>query len=438
MTFLVYSGNFTFGSYIGIWVYRYFEETYTLPRWIPALSLALLVISVFIGGRYIHIRETLTLALGLVNTVVIQIVMRFAYRFSLTELVVSDRSNSFYTPARQYSALEILADYNALASTFPPHARTNMPGKVLFFDFLGLFTESSEVMGYLIIIISSLGGLLLYSICKKLFQDRTTAYYAFILYAIIPCRIFFFPLINTVTPLFMLALFAVVLSFLERKTILYAWLAGAVLYFMVFFEPLPLTTGLIPAGFLIHAVLTKKIEKLDLIKFTLHFILAFLVVYLIFIAVFSFDLFSTFLFILGDATHFNDLAGRSYRVWLGENLKEFFYSAGTPILIIFTYTVALIASDWKELYISGRWMPDAVFPLSLLATLAAVVLIGINRGEISRLWIYLAVLFQIPAAVFIAKIEKSALMFFLVAGTLVIQTLLALHRVGFVVPYSLN
>ncbi|KAA0284568.1 MAG: hypothetical protein EDM79_02020, partial [Chloroflexi bacterium] len=139
MTFLVYSGNFTFGSYIGIWVYRYFEETYSLPRWIPALSLALLAISVFIGGRYIHIREKMTLALGLVNTVIIQIVMRFAYRFSLTELVVSDRSNSFFTPARQYSALEILADYNVLASTFPHHARTNMPGKVLFFDFLGLF-----------------------------------------------------------------------------------------------------------------------------------------------------------------------------------------------------------------------------------------------------------------------------------------------------------
>ncbi|MCK6583838.1 MAG: hypothetical protein L6Q49_12130 [Anaerolineales bacterium] len=73
MTFLVYSGNFTFGSYIGIWVYRYFEETYSLPRWIPALSLALLAISVFIGGRYIHIREKMTLALGLVNSITFQI-----------------------------------------------------------------------------------------------------------------------------------------------------------------------------------------------------------------------------------------------------------------------------------------------------------------------------------------------------------------------------
>lgn len=438
MTFLVYSGNFTFGSYLGIWVYRYFEEIYTLPRWIPALSLALLAISIFIGGRYIHTREKLTLVLGFINAAAIQIVMRFACRFPLTELIVSDRSNSFYTPARQYSALEILANYNALASTFPPHARTNMPGKVLFFNFLGLFTDSPEVMGYSIIVISSLGGLLLYAMSKKLFHDRTSAYYAFTLYALIPSRIFFFPLMNTVTPLFMLALFMPVLSFIERKNIPYAWLAGTALYFMVFFEPLPLTTGLIPAGFLIHAVLTKKIEKQDFIRFIIHFIPAFLAVYMIFKAVFSFDLLSSFLFILGDATHFNELAGRSYRIWFGENLKEFFYSAGTPILVIFIYIAAMIASGWKEFKNPARWTPDVVFSLSLLATLAAVVLIGINRGEVSRLWIYLAVLFQIPAAVFIAKIEKSALPFFLVAGTLVIQTLLALHRVGFVVPYTLN
>ena len=65
---------------------------------------------------------------------------------------------------------------------------------------------------------------------------------------------------------------------------------------------------------------------------------------------------------------------------------------------------------------------ESIYVLSVLATYGAVLLLGVNRGEISRLWIYLAVLFQIPAAVFIARTAKSAVFFFLVACTLVAQS----------------
>lgn len=434
MTFLVYSGNFIFGSVKGVWMYRYFEETSPLPRWIPVTALALLASSVFIGTKLILIREKTTVIVTFFLLLILQFVIREAYPFPLGETVTSDKSNSFYTPTLQHSPLEILRDFETLSATFPLHARSNMPGKILFFEFLGGFTTAPETMGALIVVCSSLGGLLLYSICRKMFNDRIAAFYALILYSLIPCRLFFLPLLNTITPLFMLILLLLTLMFTEKSTILNAWLTGAAVYLLIFFEPSPLVTGLIPVGVLLYSFLNNKITKQDTLHLIVHAPLAFLVLHLIFRVLFSFDLFETLRFVLRDAAHFNLLAGRGYRIWFGENLKEFFYSAGTPSMVIFIYVVALLLPRWDELKTRKNLTPETVFTLSLLATFAVVVFLGINRGEISRLWIYLAVLFQVPAAVFIAKIEKSALPFFLFAGALAIQTLLPLHRVGFVVP----
>jgi methylthioxylose transferase len=63
-----------------------------------------------------------------------------------------------------------------------------------------------------------------------------------------------------------------------------------------------------------------------------------------------------------------------------------------------------------------------------------MIILGINRGEITRLWIYLAVFFQVPTAYFLAKIDYSKGIFYLVACTLVIQCFITLPRVAFVVP----
>jgi hypothetical protein len=116
-------------------------------------------------------------------------------------------------------------------------------------------------------------------------------------------------------------------------------------------------------------------------------------------------------------------------------VKEFFYAAGTPIVILFVYCVARILWQWRT---SGNaemhWSMDTAFILALLVTFAAVLFLGINRGETSRLWIYLAVLFPIPASLLIAKSPRSPLLFFLVACTLVTQSIVALQRVAFIIP----
>jgi hypothetical protein len=149
---------------------------------------------------------------------------------------------------------------------------------------------------------------------------------------------------------------------------------------------------------------------------------------------FTFNFFQSFLYLLNGARNFNINDERGYWIWIIENSREFFYGAGVPVMIIFTYMVTLIFAQMKNLKAATQWSLENVFVISLFVNFLLVLFLGINRGEITRLWIYLAVLFQVPASVFIAKIGKGTILFFLVASLLAVQGMVTLHRVGFVFP----
>lgn len=435
LIYLVYSQDFVFGSRSGNWEYEYFETITPIPVWIPAVALLLLAVSIFIGSRLVLSYEKLTLLAGFLITVFNQILLRRTFPYPLATLVQSHKANSFYAPAVSYSPVEILSQFIHLAPGFPFHAGSNMPGKILLFQFFRLFTLSPQRMGYLVILMSTLGALLLYVICKQLFQDRQVAFNAFILYTLIPAKLFFFPILNTVTPVFILLCLHLFLLYLERKQVLLLWLLGSALYLLVLFEPSPLATGIIFVGILLHALGKNKICKKELLPLSVIPLVGFLGLYLFFLAAFSFDLFQAFQYVLADAVGFNVEDNRDYWIWLVENPKEFFYAAGIPIMIIFVYLTFLIFSHWKTLKrnLTG-WSMEIVFILSLLVTFCVVVFLGINRGETTRLWIYLAVFFQVPAAYFFGKIAKSTSAFFFVACTLVVQSVISIQRVGFIIP----
>ncbi|MBI1794620.1 MAG: hypothetical protein HYR70_10555 [Chloroflexi bacterium] len=435
MVFLVYSRNFAFGSKQGNWVYPYFNKITSIPLWIPILVFLLLGLSIFIGSRLIFFHEKTTLFGSFLIIVFIQLLIRNIYPVSLGTIVQSDNATSFYSVAMRYSPVETLTQYDALVLSFPLHAVSNMPGKILLFELFKLFTLSPQIMGYLVVLLSTFGALPLYGICKKLFHDKKAAFYAFMLYALIPSRLFFFPLLNTVTPLFILLCLYLFLIYIEGKNLLFLWLLGAALYILILFEPSPLVTGIIFIGILINAAGEKKLSKKDFGALLIIPLLAFLGMYTLFSVLFSFDLIQVLRFVVRDAVNFNFKDNRGYWVWIGENTKEFFYGVGTPIMLIFIYWISQLLMKWKNLkYNVIYWSMENIFVLSLLMTFGAVVFLGINRGEVSRLWIYLAVFFQIPASLFIAKIPKSTVLFFLVTSTLVLQSIVALQRVGFIIP----
>lgn len=263
MIYLVFTKNFVFGSTAGRWVFPYFKTPATIPNWTPWVIFALLGFAIFLGSKLIHSHEKITVLICFLITIFIQIVIHQIYPVPLGSIVTSDGANSFYTPAMQYSALDVLAKFNELVPSFPLHARSNMPGKILLFEFLKILTSSPEVMGFLIILLSSLGGLLLYMICMRLFQDKQIAFYSLILYALIPCKTIFFPLLNTLTPLFILLCFYLFLVYLEKKHIWIAWLLGCGFYLLILFEPIPLVTGIIFLGVLLHTLSAGKLTKKD-------------------------------------------------------------------------------------------------------------------------------------------------------------------------------
>ena len=305
----------------------------------------------------------------------------------------------------------------------------------MFFQFLDLFTNSPQVMGYLVISISTLGGWLLYGICKRLFQDRTTALYSFVLYTLIPCKQVFFPILNTITPVFILASLYLLIVYLVARKKLYLILLGISLYALALFEPSPFVTGILFLGVLCYALGQKKITPKDLIWVGLIPTLSFLVVHFLLVVFLSFDIFQALQYVFKDAAAFNTRVRRSYSFWLREDLKEFFFGVGLPIFMIFIYFLLRILSQWKMMLKNFLHVSiENIYGMSLALTFGFVLILGINRAEITRLWIYLAVFFQVPAAHFLTKEARSNTVFFILAGTLIVQTMVTIQRVGFVLP----
>lgn len=431
----VYTEEFVYGSTAGNWFYPYVQSIQASPLWIPLAVLLLAGIFIFGASRWIKTHEKITLVGCFLIALGIQILIQRVYLYSLAETIQSDVSNSFLTPARNYSAAEILSQFQTLAASLPAHARTNMPGKILFYQFLMLFTSSPQWMGYLIIAFSTLGGVLFYGICRRLFHDQRAALYSFVLYTLIPCKQAFFPILNTVTPIFVLLSLYLFVSFLDSKEKWQLVLLGISLYLLALFEPSPFVTGIIFLGILFHAMAQKRVSNKDLRNILLIPPAAFLITYLLFVAFFSFNLLQTMQYVVADAVGFNYAANRSYSIWLRDNVKEFFYGAGLPVVMIFIFSVVEFFTRSKAALKKRIHLPiDDTILLCTGLTFLIVLLLGINRGETTRLWIYQAVFFQIPTAFFLARKTRNHALFFVLAGTLIAQSIITIQRVAFILP----
>ena len=407
LIYLVYLRSFVFGSVLGNWVDPYLSSVPVFPRWVPLIVLSSLGLLVFLGSKLIHSHERITLLVLFLFAFCTQALIRKIYPFSLGTIVQSDGANSFYTPALSYSTVEILSKFITLAPLLPLHAKANMPGKILLFELLRLITASPETMGYLIIFLSSLGTLLLYGICKRLFQNKLIAFYAATLYILLPGKLFFLPILNTVTPVLMLLCFYLFVIYLDTKNLWISLLLGVSGYILILFEPSPLITGVVLIGILIHAIREKRFSSRDFYRLVSYSSLGFLIMFILFYALFSFNIFQSFFYILKEQQNFISSYERGYLIWIIENSKDFYYGAGIPVMILFIYATALIFVQTKNLKNIAQWPLESIFTISILVAFLLLLFLGINRGEVIRLWIYLAVLFQIPASIFIAKIKKG-------------------------------
>ena len=432
-SYLVAAQGLLIGSREGRWVYPYLQP---VRPWTLAMALAACVACFWLlreeGARSLtkpwrQIFAWLMIGLG------VQAALRWLTPFPFERIFTSAGANSFYTVTTHYFASTVMTDFDRMREYFPLHAQSNMPGKLMLLYALRYVSREPVVLAWLVVLVSNLGAVLMYVFVKDLFyDDKRMAGIAAVLYLFVPAKLFFFPLMNTVTPVVALACACLLTRWLTRGLGIYAWLLGVALYGLVFFEPLPLVMGLLFAALVIRAL---AVSEVRLLRFAIHaglVVLGFATAYAVVFFAFGFDLLHAFRQIGSDAVAFNQQAGRPYDVWVRENLREFLFGMGIcqAVLVAAALVDGLWRNDVTEYRVSR---PIVVLCLSLVATLAVIDLIGINRGEVTRLWIFLACFFQIPAAYVCARLESPVALAAVLTTTL-LQCALGTAMIGFILP----
>jgi hypothetical protein len=151
---------------------------------------------------------------------------------------------------------------------------------------------------------------------------------------------------------------------------------------------------------------------------------------LLFVVLFGFNLVDGLQRVAADAAAFNASENRPYGLWAWRNLVEFCFGAGICQAVLFVVATVEGLRDRARPLIDR---PIVLVCISLAVMLLALDLAGVNRGEAIRLWIFLACLFQIPAAWVCARLD-SRLALATVLTLTVFQCALGTATVGFVVP----
>jgi hypothetical protein len=267
---------------------------------------------------------------------------------------------------------------------------------------------------------------------RDLFGDRTVALYATVLYLFVPAKLLFLPLMNTVTPVPMLVCLCVLMRWLQTGAPWLAALLGVSLYGLAFFEPLPLVMGLVFAGLSLRAVVRGDLTQHAFVVHTAVMLIAFIATAELVQFAFGFNLVGTFRRIGEHAVAFNATEGRPYAVWVFANLWEFAFGIGMCQAALFV--AALVGGLTAPGGARDRLtQPITVLCGGLLAVLLAVDLIGVNRGEVVRLWIFLACAFQIPAAYVCARLRRPEAVAIVVFLS-VVHGALATSLIGFIIP----
>jgi len=359
-------------------------------------------------------------------------ILRWHTPFTFEAIVVSDGANSFFTAAQQHDAATVLRRFSVVRDAMPLHAQSNMPGKLMLVYALETLTTRPAVLAWLLVLLSNAGALLMYAFVRQLRLDSVTALYAAVLYLFVPARIYFFPLMNTVTPVVVLACACLLMRCLKRAAVLPAIAFGIAIYALIFFEPVPLVIGLLFAALVVRAILQEALTWPDVILQIAIATVALVATSELVRLLTGFELIRALRDVASHATAFNAVERRPYGTWVMANPVQFMFGAGLCPVVLF-------AAAWRERS-SGiaTWLARAIDPISVVIAGVTVVtivtdLIGINRGEVIRLWIFLACFVQIPAAYVCVRLNSRAAMLTVVSAT-VLQAALGTAMIGFVVP----
>lgn len=428
---LLWSHNLVIGSAEGNFFYPYIKYQRRLD-----LMIALIVLSIFFVFRkkiYGALstaskqKEFLIVFATFAIGTSIELWMRSRYPFSMAAVIRDLNANGFYSAALQNSFTQILQNFSEFASQFPSvHVQANMPGKTLFYKLIQHITIDANVIGFFIIIISNLTSVIVFYLSKALFEEKLISWSALLLCLFVPAKIQFQPILNTISPLLIyLSLLLIVLS-AKNHSKSYAFLAGITLFFQFLFDPVPFGLGLIFLALLITLCIQKNFKPTFLSIVGLV-ILGFVGSGLVFYILTGFNLIEGFLYCLKDAAHFN-INNRPYSIWIFQNLKEYVIGAGLASSLI------LVVSLFKSKNTNWSNLADKNANVALIIFIATILILnfsGANRGEVTRLWIFLTPIQALLTAYFCYKLyNKDG--YLIPLGASYIQASISITSIGFV------
>ena len=141
----------------------------------------------------------------------------------------------------------------------------------------------------------------------------------------------------------------------------------------------------------------------------------------------GFNLIEGFLYCLKDAAHFNS-NNRPYSIWIFQNLLEYVIGAGLASSCVLIISLGkLKRANWKNLI-------DKIANVALVIFLATILILnfsGANRGEVTRLWIFLTPMQALLAGYFCHKLfSRDA--YLVPLGASYIQASISITSIGFV------
>jgi hypothetical protein len=411
------------GSAAGGWVYPYVSAYGA--RALGASLLAGGAATLLVAGAT-HLSRTRpagAVVLSVIGATAVQVLLWRIYPFTLGAIVRSDSATSFFSAALRHGPAALLRDYGSVARTLPLHAAGNMPGKLLLFRAMHAFTGSPDAMAIAILLLGNLVGVLVFLVALELFADRPTAFAALGLYLFLPSRTVFAPILNGVAPLPVLLALYLWVRFLRGRGPWMAIATGACLFAAILFDPTPLGLGILFVGV---ALADRHAGRVGTGRLAAGAALAggaLVAAHLAFRAVTGFDAARQLVRVVAEAERFNVWARRPYFTWLVANPVEFLVTLGTPVLVVIAWGL------WRRRPLSA---PAAWMAIAGAASVLAVDLLGRNRGEVTRLWIFVAVPFVLSAAGFLGAERRSALL--VSVAMLAIQGGTMLAVLGFVIP----
>jgi len=421
-----------FGSVSGRWVFPYIGDTPALDLlfgvFVVALAFALrgpLEQLVTGGGRS---REVAVVLATLLVGIALELYLHSRYSQTLAALVRSNSANGYFFAAQRLDVVRVLSQFPRALAGMPMHVHSNMPGKVIFYRWLLQITQDPTALGVAIVAVSNLTGVAVYVLAKFLFADRLVAWAAMLLVMFTPGKVEFQPILNTVSPvLIFCALTAVVAAFQNRR-LGWAAVAGALLCGEFLFEPLPFALGLVFVA-VTAAIAYARHAYLRLLLIYGLALAGFVVSAGLLYLCFGFNIVTALGYCVNEAADFNMRVGRTYAVWVAGDLKEYFYGAGA-------LSSVLALCSWSQ---AKTWRGDEASVVSLFllvalfATIAGLDLSGINRGEVTRLWIFLMPVQALVVARYCVR-TLSGGAYLAAWGGALLQTVICLGSVGFVLP----